>query len=223
MHGAKSRTILEENLLENLRLWQRFPFQHNHDSKHPVRALQWSSQSSDLKPTKNPWQDLKTSVYKLSSHVTELQLVYKEELAKVSVSKCVKQVKTYSCRWNCSKRWFYKVFTRGWAHHILLILICLKKKLWTIFFPLGFHDYTLNVVLIHVFQALRDWVAIESDSSDILRRPDLHRMMDVVAQKLQLMGGTVQLVHVGEQEVSDKNHLFMQNWTSDHWYWLLYF
>lgn len=67
----------------------------------------------------------------------------------------------------------------------------------------------LNDVLIHVFQALRDWVAIESDSSDILRRPDLHRMMDMVAQKLQLMGGTVQQVHVGEQEVSDKNHLFM--------------
>ncbi|XP_037533120.1 cytosolic non-specific dipeptidase [Nematolebias whitei] len=50
-------------------------------------------------------------------------------------------------------------------------------------------------------EALRDWVAIESDSSDILRRPDLHRMMDVVAQKLQLMGGTVQLVQVGEQEL----------------------
>lgn len=55
-----------------------------------------------------------------------------------------------------------------------------------------------------VFQALRDWVAIESDSSNVFRRPDLHRMMDVAAQKLRLMGGTVELVDIGEQEVSDR-------------------
>uniref|UniRef100_G3NIL6 Zgc:114181 n=1 Tax=Gasterosteus aculeatus TaxID=69293 RepID=G3NIL6_GASAC len=53
-------------------------------------------------------------------------------------------------------------------------------------------------------EALRDWVAIESDSSNVFRRPDLHRMMDVAAQKLRLMGGTVELVDIGEQEVSDR-------------------
>lgn len=57
-------------------------------------------------------------------------------------------------------------------------------------------------VCVLVFQALRDWVAIESDSSNVLRRPDLHRMMEVAAQKLRQMGGTVELVDVGEQEVS---------------------
>lgn len=53
-------------------------------------------------------------------------------------------------------------------------------------------------------QVLREWVAIESDSSNILRRPDLHRMMELVAEKLRLMGGMVQLVDIGEQEVSDE-------------------
>lgn len=51
---------------------------------------------------------------------------------------------------------------------------------------------------------LRDWVAIESDSSNVQKRPELHRMMETVAQKLQLMGGTVQLVDIGEQEVSER-------------------
>ncbi|KAF0022657.1 hypothetical protein F2P81_025049 [Scophthalmus maximus] len=52
-------------------------------------------------------------------------------------------------------------------------------------------------------EALRDWVAIESDSSNILRRPDLHRMMETAAQKLRLMGGAVDLVDIGEQELPD--------------------
>lgn len=58
------------------------------------------------------------------------------------------------------------------------------------------------------FQALRDWVAIESDSSNVLKRPELHRMMEMVAQKLRQMGGTVELVDIGEQEVSDGAHLW---------------
>lgn len=53
-----------------------------------------------------------------------------------------------------------------------------------------------------LLQALRDWVAVESDSSNVLKRPELHRMMEMVAQKLRQMGGTVELVDVGEQEVS---------------------
>lgn len=54
-----------------------------------------------------------------------------------------------------------------------------------------------------VYQALRDWVAIESDSANVLKRPDLHRMMEATAQKLRQMGGAVELVDIGEQEVSD--------------------
>ncbi|XP_026149562.1 cytosolic non-specific dipeptidase isoform X2 [Mastacembelus armatus] len=50
-------------------------------------------------------------------------------------------------------------------------------------------------------EALREWVAIESDSSNVLKRPDLHRMMETTAQKLRQMGGTVELVDIGEQEL----------------------
>uniref|UniRef100_A0AAY5KIP3 Peptidase M20 dimerisation domain-containing protein n=1 Tax=Esox lucius TaxID=8010 RepID=A0AAY5KIP3_ESOLU len=49
-------------------------------------------------------------------------------------------------------------------------------------------------------QTLRDWVAVESDSSDVLKRPDCHRMMDMTAEKLRAMGGKVELVDIGVQE-----------------------
>ncbi|KAM9310694.1 cytosolic non-specific dipeptidase [Pholidichthys leucotaenia] len=52
-------------------------------------------------------------------------------------------------------------------------------------------------------ETLRDWVAIESDSSNFLKRPDVHRMMETVAQKLRQMGGMVELVDVGGQELPD--------------------
>lgn len=50
-------------------------------------------------------------------------------------------------------------------------------------------------------QALREWVAVESDSSDATKRPDLHRMMDMTAEKLKNMGGEVEMVDIGSQEV----------------------
>ncbi|KAF3840219.1 hypothetical protein F7725_018936 [Dissostichus mawsoni] len=58
-------------------------------------------------------------------------------------------------------------------------------------------------------ETLRDWVAIESDSSNVMRRKDLHRMMELVAQKLRLMGGTVELVDIGEQELPDGQTLLL--------------
>ncbi|KAJ8411545.1 hypothetical protein AAFF_G00163530 [Aldrovandia affinis] len=50
-------------------------------------------------------------------------------------------------------------------------------------------------------QTLREWVAVESDSSDVLKRSDLERMMDMTAEKLKAMGGTVELVDIGVQEL----------------------
>lgn len=50
-------------------------------------------------------------------------------------------------------------------------------------------------------EALRDWVAIESDSSNVLKRAELHRMMDMTAEKLRNMGGNVEMVDIGEQEL----------------------
>lgn len=56
-------------------------------------------------------------------------------------------------------------------------------------------------------QALREWVAVESDSSDVTKRQDLHRMMDMTAEKLKGMGAEVEMVDIGSQEVRDKNTL----------------
>ncbi|XP_046891461.1 cytosolic non-specific dipeptidase-like isoform X1 [Hypomesus transpacificus] len=56
-------------------------------------------------------------------------------------------------------------------------------------------------------ETLRDWVAVESDSSDMLKRSDLHQMMDMTAEKLRAMGGKVELVDIGEQELPDGQKL----------------
>uniref|UniRef100_A0A3Q4I3F8 Tc1-like transposase DDE domain-containing protein n=1 Tax=Neolamprologus brichardi TaxID=32507 RepID=A0A3Q4I3F8_NEOBR len=114
MNGAKYRAILEENLLESakdLRLGWRFTFQQDNDPKHKARAtMEWfktkhihvlecPSQSPDLNPIENLWQDLKTAVHKrCPSNLTELELFCKEEWARISVSRCAKLVETYPKR-----------------------------------------------------------------------------------------------------------------------------
>ncbi|KAJ3598519.1 hypothetical protein NHX12_002030 [Muraenolepis orangiensis] len=52
-------------------------------------------------------------------------------------------------------------------------------------------------------EALREWVAVESDSSDVSKRAELHRMMAMTADKLRAMGGNVTMADVGEQELPD--------------------
>ncbi|XP_061838852.1 cytosolic non-specific dipeptidase [Nerophis lumbriciformis] len=56
-------------------------------------------------------------------------------------------------------------------------------------------------------EILREWVSIESDSSNVLKRSNLHHMMDVTAQKLRQLGGSVELIHVGHQELPDGQNL----------------
>ncbi|KAK3541103.1 hypothetical protein QTP86_014140 [Hemibagrus guttatus] len=52
-------------------------------------------------------------------------------------------------------------------------------------------------------QALRIWVSIESDSSDVTKRAELNRMMGVVEEKLQGMKGKVDVMDVGTQTLVD--------------------
>nr|XP_057913328.1 cytosolic non-specific dipeptidase isoform X1 [Doryrhamphus excisus] len=58
-------------------------------------------------------------------------------------------------------------------------------------------------------EVLREWVAVESDSSNVMKRSHVHHMMDVTAEKLRQVGGSVQLIDVGNQEFPDGRSIML--------------
>ncbi len=78
----------------------RSTFQHDNDPKHTahlttvvgekkLNVLAWPSQSPDLNPITNLWNDLKTAFYKWSpSNLTELELFCKEEWGNIAKYRC---------------------------------------------------------------------------------------------------------------------------------------
>ncbi|KAE8598218.1 hypothetical protein XENTR_v10016754 [Xenopus tropicalis] len=51
-------------------------------------------------------------------------------------------------------------------------------------------------------QRLKDWVAIESDSSDPSKRDLLNKMMELTKDFILKLGGNVEMAEIGEQELS---------------------
>lgn len=82
-------------------------------------------------------------------------------------------------------------------------LVCLL--MWTGVSSFMFDNLTqyVNSHEKEFIETLRKWVSIESDSSDISKRSDLHRMMEVTAEKLRLIGGAVEMVDIGMQTISN--------------------
>ncbi|XP_053100868.1 cytosolic non-specific dipeptidase-like [Hemicordylus capensis] len=54
-------------------------------------------------------------------------------------------------------------------------------------------------------QRLKDWVAIESDSSNPLKREQVIKMMHLAEERLKQLGGIVELVELGVQELPNGN------------------
>ena len=108
--------ILDENVKESakkLQLGHNWKYQQDNDPKHTakvvkkwfkdnnVNVLEWPSQSPDLNPIENLWQDLKTRVMaRKLTNLTQLEAFAKEEWANTpqETCRCRKLVDMYKNR-----------------------------------------------------------------------------------------------------------------------------
>lgn len=110
MNSSEYQDILAQNLLASVRklkMKRNLTLQHDNDPKHTskssrhgfrkgkIKVLGWPSQSPDPNPIKNMWNDLKRAVDWRSPPRT---FFCKEELDKISKSRCAKLIETYSQR-----------------------------------------------------------------------------------------------------------------------------
>jgi hypothetical protein len=92
LNGAKYSEIFDENLLQSLRLRQRFTFQQDNDPKHTAKTtqewlldkslnvLEWPGQSPDLNLIEHLWRYLKKAVQRRSpSNLTKFERICREE------------------------------------------------------------------------------------------------------------------------------------------------
>ncbi|XP_039592805.1 beta-Ala-His dipeptidase [Polypterus senegalus] len=75
-----------------------------------------------------------------------------------------------------------------------------------VFLCLEIHSFSIEEISRHInshaeeyVETLREWVAVESDSSDLSKRDKVEEMMKITAKKLRDMGGDVELLDTGVQ------------------------
>ncbi len=119
LNGVKYRDILNKNLFhstQDLRLGQRFTFQHVSDPKHTTKATQECLRDNSVNVLEWPWlEPYRTSLERLEngcpptvSILTELERICKEEWHKIPQSRRAKRVVLYPKRLeaviNCCQR-----------------------------------------------------------------------------------------------------------------------
>lgn len=60
-----------------------------------------------------------------------------------------------------------------------------------------------------VSQRLAEWVAVQSVSAWPEKRGEIKKMMEMAAKDIERLGGTVELVDIGTQTVSEYNIVFV--------------
>uniref|UniRef100_A0AAZ3NS11 Tc1-like transposase DDE domain-containing protein n=1 Tax=Oncorhynchus tshawytscha TaxID=74940 RepID=A0AAZ3NS11_ONCTS len=103
MSRAKSREILDENLLQSSspsnRTMTLSTQPRQRGSGFRTNLLEWPSQSPDLNLIEHLWKDLKIAVQRHSpSNLTELEGICREEWAKLPKYRCAKLVASYPRR-----------------------------------------------------------------------------------------------------------------------------
>jgi hypothetical protein len=114
MNSEGYQRILTDNVKQSaikLHLGRAFVFQQDNDPKHTskstqkyfatqkLRVLEWPSQSPDLNPIENLWNELKRRVHKRRpSNIEELKTFAVEEWGKIPTETCQHLVETYKKR-----------------------------------------------------------------------------------------------------------------------------